>query len=99
MWIASSGCGNLLSDHFGCLGQENPFRLLHNPALQGFRRILRQDLYGLLQENWAAVGNLVDKMNRRAGHLHAPGKGCLMDMQAIEAFSAEGGNQAGTKCS
>ena len=89
------GSGNLPGHQFSCLGQENPLCLFHNPALQGFRRVLRQDLHSLLQKNWAAVGNLIDKMNRRAGYLHAPGKRCLMDVEAIKSLSAEIGNQAG----
>ena len=51
------------------------------------------DVHGLLKDNLPAVGHLVDKMDRGARHLDAVAKGRLVDLEAVEALAAEGGDQ------
>ena len=63
--------------------------------MQDFRRVAGLDADGLLGDDLAAVGNFIDEVHRSAGDLHAVAKGRLMHPETIEAFPAEGGNQAG----
>ena len=48
-----------------------------------------------MQEDPAAVGDLVDKMDGGPGVLYAAGKGRLMDAEPVKALPAEGGDQRG----
>ena len=57
------GCADLL----GCLGQQDPFCLFHDTALQNFGGVAFFDIDGLLGNDLAAVGDFVDEMDGGAG--------------------------------
>ena len=63
--------------------------------LEDLRRVAGKNVHGLLQQDAAAVGDLVHQMHRGAGDLHALGQGRLMDLQAVHALAAEGGDEGG----
>ena len=81
------------TDLFRRPGKQQPFCLLHDPALQYLRRIPREDLHRLLGDDLPAVGNLIDKVDGSPRDLYPFLKGRLMDPQAVEALSAEGGDE------
>ena len=72
-----------------------PFRLLHDPALECFWRVIRQNLHRLLQQDLSAVRDLIDKMHRGSRDLHALGQSGLVDLQTVHPLAAEGGDQRG----
>ena len=87
----------LLSHDLCGLGQQEPFGLLHDPALQDLGGVALADLNSLLQDDGAAVGDLVDEVDGGAGELDSSLEGRLMDPQAVEALAAEGGDQASSQ--
>ena len=83
------------TDGFCRLGQQDPFRLLHDPALQNLRGIAGKDLHGFLGDDFSAVGNLVDIMHCCPGDLDTILERRLVHPQSVEALSAEGGYEGG----
>ena len=82
-------------DLFSGLGQQDPFGLLHDPALQGLGGVAIFDVNRLLGDDLAAVGDLVDEVDGGAGDFHTVVQSGLMDTKTVEAFAAEAGDQGG----
>ena len=57
--------------------------------MQDFRRVAGLNADGLLGDDGAAVAFRADKMHGRAGELDTVGQRRFMDMQSVEALSAE----------
>ena len=51
-----------LTEQADCLGQQDPFGLLHDAPLEGFRCVAVQDLHGLLQHDGATVALIREEM-------------------------------------
>ena len=83
------------TDLFSSFRQQDPFGLLHDPALQRFGSVAFFDIDGLLGDDFTAVRNLIDKVNSSAGDLYTVIQSCLMNPQTVEALSAEGRDQGG----
>ena len=69
--------------------------MLHDTALQHFGGIAIFNVNSLLGDDLTAVRDLVYKVNGGAGDLDTLLKGGLVDLQAIHALAAEGGDQGG----
>ena len=63
--------------------------------MQSFGGVVFFNIDGLLSDDLAAVGDLVDKVDRGSGDLDTVIQCCLMDPQSVEAFTAEAGDQGG----
>ena len=70
----------------GGLGEQNPLGLLHDAALQDLRRVAGEDIHGLLQDDFAAVGDFVYIMYRGAGDLDAVPQRRLVDLEAVKTL-------------
>ena len=86
---------DLGADLFCGLGKQFPFCLLHDAKLQLFRGVSRIHPHSLLGDDLAAVGDLVHVMYRGAAHFNALGQCRLVDLQSVEAFAAETGDEGG----
>ena len=60
------------ADLFSGLGQQDPFGLLHDPALQGLGSVALFDINGLLGDDLTAVGNFIDEVDGSAGTIPPP---------------------------
>ena len=52
-----------LAEEPGSLREQLPFDLLHHPPLEGFRGVVVLDRDGALEDNRAAVADLVDEVD------------------------------------
>ena len=77
------------------LGKDMPLCLLHHPALEYLGGVPLQDLHRPLEDDGAAVGLFIDEVDGSAGELHAVGQGGLVDVEAVVARAAEGGDEGG----
>ena len=78
----------LSADLFGSLGQQDPFCLLHDSALQYFRSIAVLDIDGLLGDDLTAVGDLIDEVDRSTGDLNAVFQCLFVYSQSVEIRDA-----------
>ena len=77
----------MFGNQFDRSRQQDPFRLLHDAALQRFGRIVRKNLHSLLQQDLTAVRDLIDEVDGRAGDLDAACKRRLVDVQTERRFN------------
>ena len=86
-------CVSGSTHHFSGLGQQHPLSLFHHPVLQRLRRVAGQHLYRLLQQDGAAVCDLVDQMHRGSRHLDPTGQRRFVDLQPVISLAAKTGDQ------
>ncbi len=69
--IAPAAPLHFSTDFFRGFRQQDPFGLLHDSALQNLGGVVGFDVHRLLGDDLAAVGDLVDEVNRGTRDLHA----------------------------
>ena len=78
-----------LGDQADRFGENDPFCLLHDAALQNLGRIALLHLNGLLQEDRSVIKIFIDKMNCCARHFRSSLKDFFVNVQTVIPFSAE----------
>ena len=84
---------DLGTDHLHSTRQQLPLRFFHYAVLQCFRRIIRQYIHSLLQNNFSAIRNFIDKMDGSTGNFHPVIKRRLVHTQSIKAFATKRRNE------